>query len=397
MTGSQKLKLAFDRFDEKGPLPNLNDSIAFDNFYKNTRFSKRTTGSCTIPNIIMKLWQQNQVEFINTKEVTKEQKAIYPIQFHCGQAVEHLAYLSDRMDFTNSNAALAIYNETFIENIKYVLICVGMEPMNEWNISQIKNLFSHIPKEKIILAVNNKLKFKENFNLLVGVNHELDITYLSNGYKTKQVVTKEKKFCVLNNSANSNYDFRQATLKYLKKKNLLDYADYTTKTCENINYITDNMPTIFKHILDDTSIKIKEVGLLQESIENNSYFSLVLEAYYNACFIGRLYITEKSLRPMMWRKPFILIGQPHTLKGLQDMGYKTFHPFIDENYDNEIDNQKRFIKAMIELEKLCNKSLEELKEFNSKVDDILDHNYNHINNRIKNMENYLLGLGNENI
>ena len=27
MTGLQKLKVAFDEFDDKGPLPNLNDSI----------------------------------------------------------------------------------------------------------------------------------------------------------------------------------------------------------------------------------------------------------------------------------------------------------------------------------------------------------------------------------
>ena len=390
MTGLKKLKVAFDRFDDKGPLPNLNDSIVFDNFYKDRIFNKRTEGGCTIPYIIMRLWQQNKLEFINTKEVTKEQKAIYPIQFYCGQSIEQLDYLSSK-GFKN----YSIYNETFIENIKYILICIDMEPVNEGHVSQIKKLFYHIPKEKIILVVNNKLKFEESFNLQVGVNHELDI--ICRQAYTKQETTKEKKFCVLNNSQNSNYDFRQATLKYLKKKNLLNYADYTTKTCENINYITDNMPTIFKNILDDTSIKIKEVDLLKEPIENNSYFSLVLEAYYNARFAGRLLVTEKSIRPMRWKKPFILVGQPHTLKSLQDIGYKTFHPFINEKYDNEIDNQKRFIKAMIELEKLCNKSLNELKEFNNEIYNILEHNYNHINDRIENMENYLLGLTSENI
>ena len=51
------LKVAFDNFDEKGPLPNLNDSIAFNTFYKNNKFSERTIGSCTIPHIIMKLWK----------------------------------------------------------------------------------------------------------------------------------------------------------------------------------------------------------------------------------------------------------------------------------------------------------------------------------------------------
>ncbi len=390
MTGLKKLKVAFDRFDEKGPLPNLNDSIVFDNFYKDKIFSKRTEGGCTIPYIIMRLWQQNKLEFINTKEVTKEQKAIYPIQFYCGQSIEQLDYLSTK-GFKN----FTIYDENFIENIKYILIGIDMEPVNEGHFSQIKSLFYHIPKEKIIFIVNNKLKFEESFNLQVGINHELDI--IRRQANTKQETTKEKKFCVLNNSQNSNYDFRQATLKYLKKKNLLDYADYTNKTCENIRYITDNIPTIFNHILDDTSIKIKEVELLEEKIENNSYFSLVLEAYYNARFASRIWVTEKSLRPMRWKKPFILVGQPHTLKSLQDIGYKTFHPFINEKYDNEIDNQKRFIKAMIELEKLCNKSLDELKEFNNEIYNILEHNYNHINDRIKNMENYMLGLIHENI
>jgi len=388
MTGLKKLKLAFDTFDDKGPLPNLNDSIIFDNLYRKKPFKERIAGSCTIPRIIMGLWELNQVEFVKTKEVTKEQKAIYPIQFYYNHPIEHLDYLLVR-----GVENLTIYDENFIENIAYILIGIDMEPVNERNFLQLKKIFSHIPKEKIIFVVNNKLNFDKSFNLQVGVNHELDII---RPRIKKRYAAKEKKFCVLNNSQNSNYDFRQATLKVLKKKNLLDYADYTHKTCENINYITDNMPDIFKHILSDTSIKIKEVDLLAEQIENNSYFSLVLEAYYNAAFAGRILVTEKSIRPMRYRKPFMLIGQPYTLKALQDIGYETFHPFIDESYDNETDNQKRFIMVMIELEKLCNKSLDELEEFNNRIDHILEHNYNHIDNRVENMKNYLLGLTNEN-
>ena len=34
MTGLQKLKVAFDEFDDKGPLPNLNDSIFLMNYIK---------------------------------------------------------------------------------------------------------------------------------------------------------------------------------------------------------------------------------------------------------------------------------------------------------------------------------------------------------------------------
>ena len=41
MTGLQKLKVAFDEFDDKGPLPNLNDSIFFNELYKRTHKSSR--------------------------------------------------------------------------------------------------------------------------------------------------------------------------------------------------------------------------------------------------------------------------------------------------------------------------------------------------------------------
>ena len=33
------LNVAFDEFDDKGPLPNLNDSIYFNNWYKISNFN----------------------------------------------------------------------------------------------------------------------------------------------------------------------------------------------------------------------------------------------------------------------------------------------------------------------------------------------------------------------
>ena len=75
---------------------------------------------------------------------------------------------------------------------------------------------------------------------------------------------------------------------------------------EKISYVTDKpIPSVFRKLLDN---RVKETKLFNESIENNSYFSLVLEAYYKSFFAGKLYITEKSLRPMRWKKPFIVGG-----------------------------------------------------------------------------------------
>ena len=254
-----------------------------------------------------------------------------------------------------------------------------------------------VPKEKLIFLVNNPFWEDKEVKIVVGTNHETCCLSILSGHKINNL-PKEKKFCILNNSANSNYDFRQATINALEKRNLLKYADYSHYPAEKINYVTDKpIPSVFRKLLDNSGIRVKETKLFSESIENNSYFSLVLEAYYKSKNAGKLLITEKSLRPMWWKKPFIVVGQLNTLKGLQKMGYKTFHPFIDESYDSEEDLNKRFIKIMIEVEKLCNKSLDELQEFNNKIKHILEYNHNHVDTRIKNVENYLLGLTNENI
>ena len=389
------LNVAFDEFDDKGPLPNLNDSIYFNNWYKISNFNAREHGFFTIPSTLMKMWEENRIEFVKKESLTLNDRAIYPIQFYSSKAADYFCYLAG-MGFGPKNPFF-LYEDS--EKISHVLVCLGWEPIVEGSFSNIKNMLisNGVPKEKLIFLVNNPFWEDEEVKIVVGTNHEISCLSILSGHKINNL-PKEKKFCILNNSANSNYDFRQATINALEKRDLLKYSDYSHYPAEKINYVTDKpIPSVFRKLLDNSGIRVKETKLFSESIENNSYFSLVLEAYYKSFFAGKLYITEKSLRPMWWKKPFIVVGQLNTLKALQKIGYKTFHPFIDESYDAEEDLDKRFIKIMIEVEKLCNKSLDELQEFNNKIKHILEYNHNHVDTRIKNVENYLLGLTNENI
>ena len=39
---------------------------------------------------------------------------------------------------------------------------------------------------------------------------------------------------------------------------------------------------------------------------------------------------------------FIILGQPGQLAFLHKLGYKTFHPIINENYDLNEDSAERF-------------------------------------------------------
>ena len=81
-------------------------------------------------------------------------------------------------------------------------------------------------------------------------------------------------------------------------------------------------------------------------IVKNSWISVVAETicgHDNGCF----FVTEKTAKPLMAGRPFIMLGAPYTLKHLQNLGFRTFDPVINENYDKIIDEKER-VKAAFE-------------------------------------------------
>lgn len=103
----------------------------------------------------------------------------------------------------------------------------------------------------------------------------------------------------------------------------------------------------------------------------NSYFSVVTET----AFVENSYFSsEKIYRPMLHYHPFILYGSPFTLKVLKELGFRTFHPFIDESYDEIISPQKRAISIFNEIKRLCRMSENEIHDWFLGLKDILIHN-----------------------
>ena len=89
--------------------------------------------------------------------------------------------------------------------------------------------------------------------------------------------------------------------------------------------------------------------------------------------------TEKTVRPMLLKKPFIIFGPRNYLYYLHQLGFKTFHTptmdFWSEDYDG-YDGQERYIKILLLIDELAKKSREELQELYQAMQPILDHNYN---------------------
>ena len=89
--------------------------------------------------------------------------------------------------------------------------------------------------------------------------------------------------------------------------------------------------------------------------------------------------------------PFIIMGQPGILKHLRSMGFKTFHGWWDESYDDTPDPNERFAKLLKLYEELANYSHKTLADMMYEMTDILQHNFT-LYKSLKDDENYANGF-----
>jgi hypothetical protein len=113
-----------------------------------------------------------------------------------------------------------------------------------------------------------------------------------------------------------------------------------------------------------------------ENLYLDSYFSIVTETSF---YIDNDFISEKIWKPLYNFHPFIVVGRPHLLKYLKEIGFKTFDWLINEEYDNIEDNDKRMEYIVYEIQKLNKLSLQELHDKINENFDSLLHNHNLLN------------------
>lgn len=112
-----------------------------------------------------------------------------------------------------------------------------------------------------------------------------------------------------------------------------------------------------------------------------SYFSLVTETFFftNVCDNWdehAVFFSEKVFKPIMCKHPFILLARPRSLHYLREIGYKTFHPFIDESYDLIENDEERLVAIVNEVKRLSNQSESEWIEWLKNIKDIVNENFN---------------------
>ena len=176
----------------------------------------------------------------------------------------------------------------------------------------------------------------------------------------------------------------------------LDVWDSIIKPCichncdETANILRSNKESIINIpplYLDEYDLTINYFEIRSGTIKyyDESYFSLVTETNY---FDGPIFLTEKIFKPVVHQHPFILVSVHKSLEYFKSLGYKTFSPFFNEDYDLEENPCKRMMMIVNEVERLCKLSDEEWKNMLVELNKICHYNLMHLNSK-KHIRDYI--------
>jgi len=191
--------------------------------------------------------------------------------------------------------------------------------------------------------------------------------------------SKSKYFDILLGCRRTHRDF---IFQYVHEHNLLDQVimtyyqrwnvdlrqtDHIFET-EGLEFLPESNYTHSVHQVKYYGHRMNLSQVVPFVIYNDSYYSIVAET--NASNRFNFY-TEKIVKPIMGRRLFVAIAGQGYLKNLRSFGFQTFDNIIDESYDTEENDQRRWQKAMDQVKYL---TAQDPVKIQDKIKDIVEHN-----------------------
>jgi len=102
-----------------------------------------------------------------------------------------------------------------------------------------------------------------------------------------------------------------------------------------------------------------------------------------------LFASEKTFKPMFYKRPFLVAGQKGLYKKLHTLGYKTFPNIFNENFDNTTNDWRRVSEVCNEAVKWAKKTEVQCSELFEQTKSICDSNFTNLMERGKNAEKNL--------
>jgi len=262
-----------------------------------------------------------------------------------------------------------------IQNFVYRLNVNYHNPLRQLNNFKI----TEIPdNDKKLFITLNKTPRVHRFLLIVLLNY---YDLISQGHISScSAASVNNKYSIDHRRTDFNNHLYLAEAVLSTHKNLKEIL----KKFENLK---DFLPLkIDNHSIYDATNLIQTEKQIHETA-SNSLFHLITETTYNNDEVA---FTEKTFRPIALCRPFLLLGSENSLKHLKSLGFKTFHPYIDETYDSVKEISERTEMVVYELAKLNSlrnsnpnkfysvyKKMKEIAEYNKQIFIQKDYGYHY--------------------
>ena len=228
-------------------------------------------------------------------------------------------------------------------------------------------VFIHSEKECPIIGFSKRQKYTQSG--FVGVHYWAHAIIARDWFRfachdtrlTQATNTGDKKrFLVYLREWEGSREYRLAFAKLIADAGLLDNCKISIKQVgsqgqaphehqfKNPELAPDSFEFLemFKHNLTSScaSADYEPEDFVESSI------SVVLETVFDG---SKIHLTEKILRPIACGHPFLLAAGPGSLEYLRSYGFKTFRPWINEDYDSETNSVRRLQAIVGEMKRLA--------------------------------------------
>jgi hypothetical protein len=147
---------------------------------------------------------------------------------------------------------------------------------------------------------------------------------------------------------------------------------YSTTSIREAGNVIDQLPLLLSSPETYTKFEGYNYGDPLTKLYQDIFVDVLSESHVAG---NTFFPTEKTVRPMWLKKPFIVFGSRNYLEYLRQMGFRTFCDFWPEDYDS-YENRDRFVKIIELLDYLAKKPINELEKMYWDMQYTLDHNYN---------------------
>jgi len=415
-----ELIFGYDILTFNGPLPNCLNPKFIPTFYDGSKFDYRNSYhhfnkiwgcdySVFNSNEFNKISKIKSVyDIILDRENGLEYKWFYLIEPHSGLDLffgHHRIHDEFIMNFISEKSINEIKN--YNGNILINYTVDGGLGINENNLQKIINFTrkNDIADEKVYFIFAD-FKLKDNFKKL-GVNYNvLDYSFylpfkshefnklINNGINSvvsksdylENIQSDKKDFLLLTRHWKQHRIFLLNQIHRLGLDNSLvswEKSYYSEKMIEELFKYDKNeefanlIKEESRYIDVDDLINVSGYGFENKDMYNNTYLSIVTESIFFQTEIDfpTGFVSEKIWKPIGQCQPFILAGPSKSLNYIKNVfGFKTFHPYIDESYDDIENDMERLKHIQIEIDKFSKKTKSEKIKFLEDVKEICFYN-----------------------